>query len=166
MYYNPLSDCNAPSIPLSHAREQNNMPESKLHRNILISLLQLPLWLLFQPSGWIQYIQKELGLSPTFALIELSKLPKNKKSFYQLILIGHLIYPFLTGILTTLIFYFGTGLDKNAVFFIIFGLVTTIMTSIFVSLIVSVAGGISCNIIFALFYNPIVILLQGYDIQY
>ena len=142
------------------------MPESKLHRNILISLLQLPLWLLFQPSGWIQYIQKELGLSPTFALIELSKLPKNKKSFYQLILIGHLIYPFLTGILTTLIFYFGTGLDKNAVFFIIFGLVTTIMTSIFVSLIVSVAGGISCNIIFALFYNPIVILLQGYDIQY
>jgi hypothetical protein len=116
----------------------------QLHANLLLSSLQLLVWLLFHSSAWRNFVNRiDPTLPPNFALAQLTPAQWRHPALRRLLIQGFVILPLLSGVLVALTPWWALGLSgRNILVNLLITLSYAVATGLAVAISVSVAVGI------------------------
>ncbi len=90
--------------PVAQPLQSAYTDSSELHPNIILSSLQLLVWLFFNPSAWSNYVANtDPNLRSDFALAELSLAQWRNVRLRRLLVRGYIVWPLVAGLLTGLV---------------------------------------------------------------
>lgn len=127
----------------------------ELHPNLLVASVQLLGWFIFHPSAWRNYVARiDPDLPPDFCLAELKNVHWHEAKLRRLLLMGYVIWPFLSSLIVTLtVWVFAEQISIS-------GLTLGLVFSLSFALTLGLADGLALGLAFGLVFD-LVFGLEG-----